>query len=775
MPLTAPQLDQRTHADLLEEAVARIPSYVPEWTDWNESDPGITLLSLQAWLTETLLFQLNRLPELNFLKFLQLLGVSQRVAQPAHAELTFVLREELDSPQVLIPKGTLVEVPDPELEQPLYFEADRALVAIAARLAQLVTVELLAGQTVALTDVTPAGAVDGQSFDPFPSTVQGAGPALLLGFSSPLPFSREEVGLVFYLAEEGEELLSAPPVSECGSRPDDRAAEALIWEWWDGADWAPLELVEDLTEGLAHSGEVRFRVPGQIPAVPRRALEGAPAFAPPTLEDVRELDANDRASLPSTVRTPADLGALTPEELAAALGLNLDDADDAERVDRILEDAVRLAEREPVELFYWLSVRPGPAYAAQARVDRIATNTVAATAARTVTDEDLGESTGEPNQVKVLANAPVLADPGLRLEIDEGRGPVRWRQVPDLASSGPDDDHFVLDRASGEVALGDGRFGRIPVVGATITARSYRFGGASVGNVGSGTITDLLTPIPEVEQVVNYRAASGGADEEPLADTMIRVPRELLRARERAVSLEDFEVLATSVPGAGIARAAADVVPGPEGSRLVRVVVVPRSAEAKPVPSEATLRRVCRYLDERRLVTTGLVVSGPEYHDMDVMIDARVRGSADLRSVREAIDSLMWSFLHPLSGGEDGAGWPFGEDVAHSQLVRAVMSVDGVRRLASLRLRKLLREYYAEQQAIWHRFLDLQHERDATGTECDLEAEVVQVTQAAMEGAVVTRWYTAATYDCCDMPVLAGALPAVRRVLVSVSYEERTG
>src|SRR5215211_768655 len=774
MTLPAPRLDERDHADLLEEAVARIPRYVPEWTDWNQSDPGITLLSLQAWLTEALLFQLNRLPELNYLKFLQLLGVSQRVAQPAHAELTFVLREELDTPEVLIAKGTLVEVPDPDLERPLYFETDRTLVAIAARLAQLVTVELLQGETVALTDVTPVNEVDGQSFDPFPASVQGASPALLLGFSSPLPFSREEVGLVIYLAETGEELLAAPPASECGSRADG-AADALIWQWWDGADWEPLELVEDLTEGLAHSGEVRFRVPGQIPAVPRRALEGAPAFAPPTLEDVRELDANDRAKLPGTVRTPADLGALTPAALAAALELDLDDQEEADRVDRILEDAVRLAEREPDELFYWLSVRPGAAFVAMPRVDRIATNTVAATAARTVVDEDLGESTGEPNQVKVLANSPVLADPGLELDIDEGRGPVRWRQVPDFASSGPDARDFVLDRSSGEVRIGDGRFGRIPVVGTTITARRYRFGGTRVGNVGSGTITDLLTPIPEVEEVVNYRAASGGADEEALEDTMKRVPKELLQARERAVSLDDFEVLARSVPGAGIARAAADVVPGPEGSRVVRVVVVPRSAEGKPVPSEATLRRVCRYLDERRLVTTGLVVSGAEYHDLDVLVDARVRGSADLRAVRDTIESMLWSFLNPLTGGEDGAGWPFGEDVAHSQLVRAVMSVDGVRRLASLRLRKLLREYYSEQQALWHRFIDLDYERDATGTECELEAEVVQVTQAAMGGAVVTRWYTAATYDCCDVPVVAGALPAVRRVLVSVSYEERTG
>jgi quinol-cytochrome oxidoreductase complex cytochrome b subunit len=31
---------------------------VPDWTDFNESDPGITLLELFAWLASALLFAL---------------------------------------------------------------------------------------------------------------------------------------------------------------------------------------------------------------------------------------------------------------------------------------------------------------------------------------------------------------------------------------------------------------------------------------------------------------------------------------------------------------------------------------------------------------------------------------------------------------------------------------------------------------------------------------------------------------------------------------------
>ena len=83
MPLTAPNLDTRRFKDLVEEARARIPRYTPEWTNFNDSDPGMTLVKLHAWLTETLLFQLNQLPELTYIKFLELLNVQPRPAVAA--------------------------------------------------------------------------------------------------------------------------------------------------------------------------------------------------------------------------------------------------------------------------------------------------------------------------------------------------------------------------------------------------------------------------------------------------------------------------------------------------------------------------------------------------------------------------------------------------------------------------------------------------------------------------------------------------------------------
>jgi predicted phage baseplate assembly protein len=76
MPITvAPVIDDRKYQDLLDEALARIPVHNPEWTNFNRSDPGVTLIELFAFLTENLLYRANQIPERNRRKFLSLLGV----------------------------------------------------------------------------------------------------------------------------------------------------------------------------------------------------------------------------------------------------------------------------------------------------------------------------------------------------------------------------------------------------------------------------------------------------------------------------------------------------------------------------------------------------------------------------------------------------------------------------------------------------------------------------------------------------------------------------
>ena len=89
MPLSIPTLDDRRYQDLLNEALARIPVHNPEWTNFNRSDPGVTLVEVFAFLTESLLYRANQIPERNRRKFLKLLGVPLQPASAASGLVAF--------------------------------------------------------------------------------------------------------------------------------------------------------------------------------------------------------------------------------------------------------------------------------------------------------------------------------------------------------------------------------------------------------------------------------------------------------------------------------------------------------------------------------------------------------------------------------------------------------------------------------------------------------------------------------------------------------------
>src|ERR1044072_3112618 len=85
MPINLPNLDDRTYDDLIREARSLIPAYAPdEWTNHNASDPGITLIELFAYLSEMLIYRLNRVTDANVRAFLKLIdGVEREPADKA--------------------------------------------------------------------------------------------------------------------------------------------------------------------------------------------------------------------------------------------------------------------------------------------------------------------------------------------------------------------------------------------------------------------------------------------------------------------------------------------------------------------------------------------------------------------------------------------------------------------------------------------------------------------------------------------------------------------
>ena len=105
MPIVPPKLDDRRFNDIVREARALIPQYCPEWTHLGDSDPGMTIVQLFAWMTEMTLFRINRVPDKTYVHFLNFIGEERRAAQPATVPLSFTLRKD-DATSAEIPRQT---------------------------------------------------------------------------------------------------------------------------------------------------------------------------------------------------------------------------------------------------------------------------------------------------------------------------------------------------------------------------------------------------------------------------------------------------------------------------------------------------------------------------------------------------------------------------------------------------------------------------------------------------------------------------------------------
>jgi predicted phage baseplate assembly protein len=192
----------------------------------------------------------------------------------------------------------------------------------------------------------------------------------------------------------------------------------------------------------------------------------------------------------------------------------------------------------------------------------------------------------------------------------------------------------------------------------------------------------------------NPRPASGGADAETVEAALERIPAEL-RRRDRAVTAEDFRGLALATPGAGVGRA--EVLPLfhpptriEEAAGVVTVVVWPREDPIHPnapLPDRDLLRRVCAYLDERRLVTTELYVVPPTYRRVAVSVGVKPKPGYGVEAVRAWVELVLRQYLAPLPPyGPAGEGWPLGRRVFGPELEAAVLQVEGVEYVEGLRI-----------------------------------------------------------------------------------------
>lgn len=673
MTLPSPILDDRSYAQLRDELLRRIPVYNPEWSDHNPSDPGVTLIELFAYLGETLLFRFNQIPEATKLEFLRMLQIPRRPPTPARA----LLRVQVEAPAGATKAelaGTLVApgkaasagslafetqtevralplsavaackaaapVPDPDDEPERFAELQRVIDALdglasdeEAATYELVTVDLDGlGAPVDFDEAVDealwiALLVEG---DADPADLRAAivdhdeRPILLnLGFVPDLA------------AGEADELDACP--GEGSSRDEPTLDWQISTGRFNGEGepiYARLQVAGDGTGGLEREGVIQLELPSDADALGVFEVERDRAGArdlPPVLDDEQE-----------------------------------------------------------EKLICWLRAFRGDG-AGFAKVQWIGANVTDLIQQRRAKTVFLGKGDGQPGLELSLNHSPVIAG-SLVLEVEEPEGWTAWIEVDSFHASAEDDRHFIVDHASGKIRFGNGVQGRAPQQGERVRARSWLYGGGDEGNVAAGAITKLSGA--GTAKVDNPLPAWGGAPAETVAEALERIPGEL-RRRDRCVARDDFSELAMQAPGTDLGRA--EVLPRfhpptrvDEAAGVVSVVVWPRTDAAHPsapLPDRRTLRRVCEWLDTRRLVTTELYVIPPRYVKVAVALAIAVKPGYPIQGVRRWVELIVRQYLAPLPPyGPEGEGWPLGRRVVAGELEAAALQVEGVEYVRSLRL-----------------------------------------------------------------------------------------
>ena len=678
MPIRPPALDDRSFQDLVDEALARIPAHSPEYTNPRPGDPGRTLIELFAWLTDTLLYRANLVPERQRLTFLRLLGQPMRAAVAARGLVSVQLDEDaadaIDLRRLATVKGaadfeTLDELTVLPITAEGYYKRPITPAEEAALghdlLDALPSVYGLNGSGTAIaprfyatTPVFAGGAALPGGFDLIGDTIDGS---LWLALLARTP---ELVPAVKATLGGG----TTPRLLNLGVQPSievpalfeelaDKARVPHVWELATGRvltgprggepEYLALDPVRDSSVGLTRRGVLRLQLPSS-------AQLGA---------------------LDNDVRNDVDAG----------LG---------DRPPRL--DDARIARR----LVTWLRLRPTQKLE-KLRLSWVGVNAVEIDQRLTMTGRVVGASNGAADQELQLPGTSVEAAT-LAVEVEEaGRGYVAWAQIPDLALAGPDAAVYSLDAEAGTIRFGDGMRGRIPDPGARVRVAMMRAGGGGGGNLPAGQLKDITAlelvsgaRVNRTLKVVQSLATVGGQDAENLVDAERRIPG-LLRHRDRAVTADDFKRLAAETPGALLGRV--EVLPRfkPQQMRsevpgVTSVMVLPYKpglSAPNPRADRPLLEAVHTWLDERRPLAMEMYTIGCEYVPLAVSVGVTLRDGfprdESLLAVKDALRRFLWPLV---PGGQDGGGWPLGRSVRDRELEVVVAQVPGVSEVRGVNL-----------------------------------------------------------------------------------------
>ena len=619
-------LDDRGFQDLVNEARLRLSQRCPEWSEHNVSDPGITLVELFAWLTEAIIYRLNRVPEKLHVTLLNLLGIEMEPPVAATTQLRFRLTAP-PTEAVEIPAGeTEVGTIRTANEQAIVFQTSEDFTIPPARPGFYAV-----KRGGAVKDIGVASGIakpKGPDQNAF-GTPPRAGDALYIGFDVPLANILLEVDVACSQARGA------------GVDPQDPPLRWEVSVAEEETGWLEAEVVEDLTGGFNYgSGKVTIQLPAEHTAVP---IAGHRAYWVCCRLDSRT---RSGASGGASYSHPPEIHAITAAPIGAIIP-----AAHSERVDGEVLGASDGTPGQVFELSYYPILDP----TAEEHLEVLDPDS--GTWERWEQVESFVES--KPTARHYVLNAAAgQVEFGPAIRTPDGN----WRQyggVPKKAGTLRFSRYRHGGGRQGNVATGTLTVLKSAIPGVdTVTNLRPAFGGVDPESLESARNRAAL------EIRTRYRAVTPDDFEFLCGEASPRVAR--------AVCLPPGED--------GMVRVHILPMVAPADRRLT---------VEELSPDEPLLTEVAEYLDERRVIGMSLELLPVKLHGVSVVVNLQASINADLERVEQDVAYALYSYLNPLVGGSAdglGDGWEFGRALNQGELYGIVRKIEGVEFIKILRV-----------------------------------------------------------------------------------------
>lgn len=616
------ELDGESYKDIVNHAVASIAGIMPEWTNYNESDPGIMLIELLAYYTEVQQYHLNVLHRGHYKRYLKLLG--ERPLSPAPSRTYLQI-----TGSGWVEKRTAFYADEIPFETEYGFHVQDNLVT-----------SICSGETsVENQDIMLSSEQTKYVFYPFGS-----------GDKSFVIYFKDRLGQGDFVSLYFE----IQPMENCAEITEEFIDYVKFHVKIQGAfvDYGA-KVVKDGTKGFARSGTILLKITGCMESSERGYglwffIDGGDYPVYPVITNVL-------LNVVPAVQTYsyAECEVYTKEQL---LNMPMERSMDAlYGIDG--EKRVLLTDWTEHDFFIQLSEEGFEKYEAHFYKGEC----------KKEEGRFLGEAHGLCNY-RVKYDRPGCMEDAMKLYVLEEDGWYAWERTEDFDASEKCSRHFVYDAEKCEFLFGDGIKG-MPPAGKLYLAGCQTTLGV-LGNIKNGMEAFSL----DVEGLhgVNIVPSKGGTKQESYEDSFLRIQKNL-SAPDCCVTLRDYEEAVKKTPGVPIKRVHAYL--SEENDNWIKIAVECLGQSGQQ--TEGCFNNIRHYIEPRRMIGTKVEFVAPQYTGLHIYLD--MTANLYYENTRALTEDAVKKYFD-----SDRVG--FGDVISHSRLSKYIYSLGWVESVKNLEI-----------------------------------------------------------------------------------------